>query len=863
MGVDTTIIRPLDYGIDFYGDCIVTSEHEVRTHFARLEGFRRAVQKGWVYAMAHPLEISELIRDRYSQEKDLNHLLYEAEAMGDLIRPDFVEVGHSNPERWKHIADTFVKLGMMEENYNLQGFFYEDLRGQISTEQGRRLYLALAILGTIIAFSVLTGVGLVIFNRQLASKVRERTASLAASEQHFRAFFEMASVGVAQADVHTGRFQRLNHKYCEIVGYSLAELQGLSFAAITHPDDLAEDLNHIEQLTAGRIKEFTIEKRYIRKNGEIVWVALTVSPLWSPGEEPDYTLAIIRDITPRKLAEERLVFAAKVFENSIEGIVVTDANGAILQVNPAFTSITGYSASEALGQNPRLLKSDKHPPEFYQEMWDALADSGQWAGEIWNRRKDGEAYPEWLTISAVKNSLGKTTNFVSLFHDISELKQQQQALQHQAQHDALTGLPNRVLINDRLEMALAGLSRRGTKIALLYLDLDNFKHINDAFGHTAGDELLIELARRFAGLLRTADTMARLGGDEFLILLTELDHIDTVCTIAGRLVDSLKQPFFHGDIEYLISASIGVTIAPDDSSDAVTLVKNADVAMYRAKSLGRNNYQFFAPELDLQTHRRIALEMKLRRGLENDEFELHYQPLVHITSGAIVGAEALIRWRHDDQLVPPGEFIPLAEESGLILSIGEWVLRAAARQASLWQEAGYQLGISINISSRQFSGQDLVGLLSEVLAETGLQPGRLYFEVTESMVMGDLSEAQRIMGALRQLGTKFYLDDFGTGYSSLSYLNKLPIDGLKIDRSFIKDISSESDSRAIAAVIVSLARALNLAIVAEGVETEEQLRELNSLGEMLIQGYLASRPIPADQFETLLRHGTITWPQPG
>jgi len=858
-GVKINFIRPINYGIDFYGDCIITTEAEVRSHFTRIEAFMRAVQKGWLYAMAHPTEIAQLIRVQYSQEKELDQLLYEAKVMHELIQPEFVEIGHINPTRWQHIADILVQQGMMPANYSLESFLYPNLRDQIVTEKQGRLWDWLIALGIVSFISSFIWFGLFIFNRKLANQVQQRTDSLAASEKNFRAFFEMASVGVAQVQIQTAHYRQVNKKYCDIVGYSLDELQNRTYLEITHPEDLDNQQEHTEQLISGEISEFTIEKRYIQKDGTIVWALLTVSPLWLTGQQPDYVLVVIRDITARKNAEERLVFAAKVFENSIEGIVVTDTSGKILQVNKAFCEITGYGADEAIGKNPRILKSDKHPPSFYKEMWDKITGDGQWAGEIWNRRKTGEAYPEWLTISAVRNKQGKVTNFVSIFHDISENLQQQEALKHQAQHDALTGLPNRVLINDRLEVALAKMKRLGTKIALLYLDLDNFKNINDAFGHTAGDNLLIELSGRLANLMRTGDTIARQGGDEFLILLTDIEDINFVSLIAARLIESLKNPFYHGDIEYFATASIGVTIAPDDGTDAVTLVKNADIAMYRAKNLGKNSYQFFAPELDMQAHRRIALEMKLRKGIELGEFELHYQPLVHSINGKIVGAEALVRWRNEGNLISPGEFIPLAEDSGLILPLGEWVLKAAARQAKIWQEAGHSLSISVNISSRQFAGQDLVTLLQSVLEETGLEPSRLYFEVTESMIMGDLTKAQRIMGALQQLGIKFYLDDFGTGYSSLAYLRKLPIDGLKIDRSFIKDIVAEPDSQVIAEVIVSLAKALNLSIVAEGVETNEQLHALRVMSDMLIQGYLASRPLPAEQFEELLGQGDIAW----
>lgn len=858
-GVEPAFIQPSDYGIDFYGDCIITLHHEVRTHHDRVKAFRRAVQQGWVYAMAHPEEIASLIIDKYSKDKSLEHLLFEAEAMSSLIRPELVEIGYMSRERWKHIADIFVQLGMMDADYDLSGFLYGDLRDRIEREKLRESRNILFILIIIVGVSLLLWVSLIFFNRRLAKEVEKRTESLVKSENNFRAFFEMASVGVAQVDVITERFVRANKKYCEILGYSHEELQKLSYIDITHPDDLEMQKESLSRLKSGELAECTIEKRYFRKNKELVWGLLTVSPLWTENQTPAHFLVVLRDITARKIAEEHLVFASKVFDYSIEGIVVTDADGIILQVNAAFTAITGYSAEEAIGENPRILKSDKHSPEFYSDMWEKITGEGQWAGEIWNRRKNGEAYPEWLTISAVKNQGGRITNFVSIFHDISENFQQKEALKHQAQHDALTGLPNRVLMGDRLEMALAKLPRSTFKLALLYFDLDNFKYVNDAFGHTAGDDLLIELARRLSTVIRSGDTLARLGGDEFLILLTDVDTINTVSHVAARIIESLGKPFHHRDVEFVVSASIGITLAPDDGIDAVTLVKNADTAMYRAKKFGKNTYTYFTTKLDLQSHNRIAMESKLRKAIENNEFQLYYQPLVNSADGKIVGAEALIRWHSDGSVIPPLQFIPLAEESGLIISLGEWIIIDAAKQAKLWHDAGFDLAISINISSRQFRGQDLLALLRNMYQVIGLIPGQLYFEVTESMLIGDFEHTQKIMGDLRELGMKFYLDDFGTGYSSLSYLKKLPIDGLKIDKSFINDIVENTESRAIATAVVSLAKTLNLAIVAEGVETNDQRRVLTEISEMLIQGYLVSRPVPAEDFEVLLRRGNINW----
>ena len=859
-GVAASYIKPVNYGIDFYGDCLVTTEAQVQEHPERVESFLRAVRRGWVHAMANPEEVAALIRASYSPDASQDHLLFEAEVMRGLILPDFVEIGHMNSARWRHIGDIYVKLGMMAPDYDLSGFIYSEFKEEVRVRKQRAVQVSVAVLvaGLILGSSV--AALLVFFNARLSKQVRERTSTLSASERNFRTFFEMASVGVAQLDGVTHRFIKVNSKFCDLMGYSAQELSVLSPRDLIYPEDRDVSDESMRAMQTKEVKEVTLEKRYVRKDGSIFWGMATISPLWGEGEHPEFYLSMVRDITARKTAEENLLLAAKVFENTIEGIVVTDPQGRIVQVNPGFTTITGYTAEEAVGGNPRILKSDRHPQHFYQEMWAKLVDEGHWAGEIWNRRKNGESYPEWLTISAVKNEASQTTNYISIFHDITEFKRQQDALEYQAQHDALTGLPNRILLGDRLRMALAQLERSEGKLALLFLDLDNFKTINDGLGHSAGDSLLVELSRRLERLLRNGDTLARLGGDEFLILLPDIETIDGASHTAARLLEALNAPFNLGDVEYFVTASIGLTIAPDDGGEADKLIKNADLAMYRAKSLGRNNYQYFTPEMDVAAHRRISLESKLRKGIEKGEFELFYQPLVRMDSGLILGAEALVRWRHEGKLISPAEFIPLAEDSGLILPLGDWVLRTAARQAMLWQDAGHDLSMSVNISSRQFTGSDLAATLREVLRNTQLEPGKLYFEITESMLMGDMTKAEATLMALRGAGGTFFLDDFGTGYSSLSYLKRLPIDGLKIDRSFIRDITEDPDSRAIVSAIVSLAQTLSLGIVAEGVETEAQRTLLASMGPMILQGYLASRPVPASDFEELLAKGTLLAP---
>nr|WP_321469411.1 EAL domain-containing protein [uncultured Desulfobulbus sp.] len=852
-GIEPALFKPIDFGIDFYGDCLVTTEHEIYDHPGRTEAFLHAVQEGWRYALEHPEEIARLIRDKYSSDKSLDQLLFEARTMRELIQPNLVEIGYMSPDRWRFIADTYARLGLITPDYDLHDFLYSEIRQELDASKHHLHTLLMGGLTIVVVIGFGVGVVLLLFTKRLNLEVEKRTKALAASEQNFRSFFELASVGVAQVDAHSGQFLQVNHRYCEITGYSEEEMQQLTFRDITHPDDLEIDIQQRRDLVAGAIREFSVEKRYVRKDGGVVWVILSVSALWREESQTCTSLAIIRDISKRKKAEEELVFAAKVFEQSIEGIVVTDSDGTILQVNQAFSAITGYSSEEAIGQNPRILKSNRHPEAFYATMWRQLLEQGQWSGEIWNRRKNGEVYPEWLTINAVYNSSGNITNYVSIFHDITEVKQQQKALEHQAQHDALTGLPNRVLFNDRLREALKRMERHRNRVALLFLDLDNFKRINDGFGHTTGDNLLVELSGRLKAQLRDSDTLARQGGDEFLVLLNDVEAVDDASTIAMRLLESLQQPFYHGTVEFFVTASVGVTVAPEDGVSAEVLIKNADMAMYRAKNLGKNNFQFFTPELDSKAHRRISLEAKLRRGLEAEEFELHYQPQVLCATNRIIGAEALIRWRHEGQLISPAEFIPLAEESGLILPLGAWVVQTAAGQARQWQDHGYALDISVNISSRQFVGQELTTLLREVLLSTGLTSGRLYFEITESLLMENIAKAQSTLDELRNLGGKFYLDDFGTGYSSLSYLKRLPLDGLKIDRSFIRDLENDSDSLAIATAIVSLAKTLHLAIVAEGVETIEQLKLLQAMSDqMIIQGYLASRPLSAEGFASLL-----------
>jgi diguanylate cyclase (GGDEF)-like protein/PAS domain S-box-containing protein len=575
----------------------------------------------------------------------------------------------------------------------------------------------------------------------------------------------------------------------------------------------------------------------------------------------DTIIANIRDISGRKKMERDLMLAAKVFDNSIEGISITDTRGIIEMINPAFTEITGYGAEEAIGRNPRILKSRHHTPEFYKEMWDSLKQSGHWSGEIWNRRKNGEAYPEWLNISAIYDNSGAPTHYVGIFHDITEIKRNQEAIQYQAHHDALTGLPNRTLFQDRLLMALNHAQRHQQKLAVLFLDLDNFKNVNDSLGHACGDLLLKEIADRLTQTVREEDSIARLGGDEFTVILAETDtlEVEEVARIAQRIIDEINLPILLQEHELFVGASIGISIYPDDGSEPDVLTKCADMAMYRAKEHGRNNFQFFTPGLETKALQRMSLETEFRKALDQNELVVHYQPKVSLASGAISGFEALVRWkRQDGSMVAPSDFIPLAEETGLIVPLGEFVLDTACAQLRQWIDNGRDgLTMAVNISARQFWFNELPETTLSVVERHGVAPGSIELELTESLLMHNVDKAIATLGHLKQMGFRLALDDFGTGYSSLYYLKRFPIDSLKIDRSFVMDIPDDSDDMAIAESIISLARTMKLAVTAEGVETHAQLAFLKQAGCDDFQGYLFSPARSAADIGKMLARGTV------
>jgi len=541
--------------------------------------------------------------------------------------------------------------------------------------------------------------------------------------------------------------------------------------------------------------------------------------------------------------------AASVFHNAIEGIVITDADGTIVSVNPAFTAITGYSAEEAIGQTPRLLKSNRHDEKFYADMWSAIHADGQWTGQIWNRRKGGEVFLESQTIRRLYGA-DDVVRYVAVFSDITEQWRKDQRIEHLAFHDSLTGLANRALLMDRIRQAVALATRTGTVFSVVVLDLDRFKNINDTFGHEQGDALLQVVAQRLQSVAREIDTVARLGGDEFVLLLHGMEHPEDLAAAATRIIAGIAVPIRLDRIAVQIEASVGLAMYPTDGTDPSALLKNADAAMYDAKSAGKNTYRFFSASMTERATRRLHLEMDLRAALERREFELHFQPKVCLGSGQPVGAEALVRWRHPERgLVPPADFIPLAEETGLIDAIGKWVIDEACRQQAAWRLAGRSiLPVSVNVSAWQFRRGHLVRDIRAGLERHGLDGNRLEIELTESALMHEPECAIRAMRDIRATGVRIAIDDFGTGYSSLAYLSELPLDTLKIDRSFVAGAHASSGGRAVCDAVIGLAGNLRLTVVAEGIECDSQRQYLAQAGCRLGQGYLFSRPLPAAEF---------------
>ncbi len=674
----------------------------------------------------------------------------------------------------------------------------------------------------------------------------------------------IAHLGYWELDLQTNHLEWSDEIY-HIFGLEPSQFDATyeAFINAVHPDDRKLVSTAYSESLAKRAP-YDIVHRVLLKDGALKYVHEICETSYDEKGIPVRSIGTVQDVSARIKAEEELRLAATTFDTHA-GILITDRQGTILRVNPRFEEMTGYSRDELIGQNPRILHSERQDSKFYELMWSTLKETGQWQGELWNKRKDGSLYAEWLTITAVRNEVGELTHYVGTSQDISKRKQAEARIEHLAYYDDLTGLANRRLLRDRLQQEMAVAKRHGVYGSLLFIDLDQFKHLNDSLGHPIGDELLRQVAGRLQQLVRTEDTVARLGGDEFVLILPAQHKALTQVgyeaqSVAEKVRVQLSAPYNLEDHQYQMSASVGIVLFPEGEENADDVLKHADAALYRAKEEGRDTVRFYQPSMQTAADNRLRLEKDLRIALEQQQFQLYYQPQLD-SAGRITGAEALLRWLHPEHgMVPPDNFIPVAEGMGLILEIGNWVLRAAMKQMSAWRNAGFCASmrhLAINVSPKQFHQADFVALVLHICQQAGIPPDCIELEITESIVMDNIEETIEKMAQLREVGMRFSIDDFGTGYSSLSYLKRLPLDQLKIDQSFVRDIVSNANDAAIVDTIIAMTCHLGLGVIAEGVETGEQLAFLEKRGCQAFQGYYFSRPVPADEFSVLLRGGRL------
>ncbi len=679
---------------------------------------------------------------------------------------------------------------------------------------------------------------------------RQAEMALKQSESNFRALTENANVGILVN--HQGRHVFANPRLLEMLGYTQEEVQLTTIEDLVHPEELDKVRRNFKDRLAGRPALSSYETVLISKVGTPVPVELTATLTTWAGEPAG--LVFLHDIRERIRSETEMRKLSSAIAQTADAVMITDRQGIIEYVNPAFETMTGYVRADVIGAGSNILKSGRQGETFYQRLWSTILAGEPFSDVLVNRRKDGTLYYEEKTITPLKDTYGSITHFVSTGRDITERMQTQEQLQYLAQHDALTELPNRVLLLDRLKQGLARARWHRRLVAVLFVDLDRFKTINDTLGHEVGDRLLQQLADRFRRSVREGDTVARFGGDEFVILLDDVADESDIAAIAKKVLETLAPPFEIDDQRLYITASIGISLYPNDGEDSGILLKHADIAMYRAKELGKNTYQFFAADMSARAFERLSLETRLRHALERNEFVLQYQPQIDVATGRIVGVEALLRWQHPDfGLVLPGDFIASLEETGQIAPVGDWVLTTACAQLRAWHSAGYQdLQMAVNLSPRQLQSDGFAARTKNTLAIFDIPPSRLELEITENVLLRQAGMAHDALEGLRVLGVRLAIDDFGTGYSSLAYLQRFSIDTLKIDRSFVHDIPGDPDDSAITTAIAALARSLQLTIVAEGVETVAQRDFLRQLGCTIMQGHLFSRPLPPEEVSRLL-----------
>jgi len=704
-------------------------------------------------------------------------------------------------------------------------------------------------------------------------------AALKEIEERYKVLFKLSHIAISVADAESddksiiiegtdikqgmkGILVDCNDAFLSLIDYQdideLKDQDSNIYSLMT--DESAQVFNDLVQkelLVRGFTSEFEID--LLSKTKTKIPVIAQLILRYAENGKPIEIWGVMRDIRERRKAEEKLRLAAQVFESSQDAIFICDNNNEIVSINRAFTQITGYEAVEIIGKNPKVLQSGRHDEGFYHLFWGELLSKGYWQGEIWNRRKNGETFPEWLSISLVYDNDHEISHYIAIFSDITDAKSSEAHIEFLANYDPLTQLPNRRLFIDRLDQAIKTAAREKTRLAVLFFDLDHFKTINDSLGHSIGDEMLIEVAARISDCMREIDSVSRLSGDEFAAVITDITDIVDVIKVVKKIIVAIRKVFKINNYELHVTISTGISVYPNDGENYEILLKNADTAMYCAKNSGRDSFEFFSAAMSTRALERLSLEGSLRKAVENEELLIYYQPQIEVNTGKIVGMEALLRWPHAELgMISPAKFIPLAEETGLIIPIGKWVLTEACRQNKAWQEQGLAaVPVAVNVSAVQFRQHNIMELVQAALLETGLKARYLELELTESLLM-DCSEYNvTLLQGFKQLGVQLSIDDFGTGYSSFSYLSRFPINKLKIDQSFCNGLPVDKGNASIVSAIISLGHDLGMVVIAEGVEEEKQLSFLEAHQCDEVQGYIFSRPVPADEMEVLLKKGRI------
>ncbi len=706
-----------------------------------------------------------------------------------------------------------------------------------------------------------TTLGKVLLKQRLIAEKEAAELEKNKSEAFYRSLIEHTNIVAWEYLPNAGRFSYVSAQAEKLTGHSLEEWTSEGFwEASLYPEDYAKVIGFCSS-PAHRQEEMGLEFRLLTKNGSEIWLRQLVSVVEIDPERCCVLRGFLIDITESKHAMEKQRLAELVFDSIHEGIMITDADNCIEIVNPAFSKITGYSAAEVKGQNPRILSSGLQSADFYAELWRSLNDHGYWEGEIWNRHKNGRMFAESTSISYVYDEVGNIKRHIAIFGDVTEKKQAEEKIYYQANYDPLTDLPNRQLFQDRLHLAVASAKRNNTKLALLFIDLDRFKEVNDSAGHEAGDRLLMQVAKRLNECVRESDTLARLGGDEFTVILNNLSNNFDIEHIAKTMLELLEQPFsLAAGVDAAISASIGIAMYPADGEDDATLIRYADAAMYRVKETGRNGFEFFTAEMNREAGKHQKFKIAFKDSLHKGEFKVFFQPIWRLSDGRIMEVEALLRWQHPEWgMVMPDEFIPVAEESGFIHELSLFVLNEAVTQIKAWDACKEwelnKVSVAVNLSPVQFRQlDDWIAQLHAILSDYAIEPHRIKLEITETALMGDTLKLMETLTHAQASGIGISLDDFGTGFSSLSRISGMPLNFIKIDRSFVNKIGQQGQCNVIEAII-SMSHSMNCQVIAEGIETKAQLEYLKQLGCNLGQGFLCSRPIPAEDLSMLLQQG--------